>query len=137
MKKYPSKISYGLLLFVLAVPIGTIFPLISSQRWFAIGVNLCIVTFILILFFNLFYAIDEEWLYIKLGLVLIKKIDIQSIIMMSETRSLISAPAVSLDRLEIIYSKHKSIIISPRDKSGFIDHITLINPNITVQYKAT
>ncbi len=137
MKKYPSKISYGLLLFVLAVPIGTIFPLISSQRWFAIGVNLFIVIFMLILFFNLFYAIDEKWLYIKLGLVLIKKIDIQSIIMMSETRSLISAPAVSLDRLEIIYNKHKSIIISPRDKSGFIDHITLINPSITVQYKAT
>ncbi len=135
MKKYPSKISYGLLLFVLAVPIGTIFPLISSQRWFAIGVNLCIVTFILILFFNLFYAIDEEWLYIKLGLVLIKKIDIRSIQIMSETNSLVSAPAVSLDRLEIIYSKHQSTIISPRDKSGFIDHITLINPNITVQYK--
>ncbi|PWL38873.1 hypothetical protein DKG77_11590 [Flagellimonas aquimarina] len=135
MKKYPSKISYGLLLLVLIIPIATVFPLISSQRWFPVGVNIFIVVFMLWVFFNLYYIIDEGVLSIKLGFVAFKRIDIQSIKMIAETSSLISAPAASLDRLEIIYNKHNGIIISPKDKSGFIEHITKANPRIVIQYK--
>jgi hypothetical protein len=135
MKKYPSKISYGLIFFILAIPIVTIFPMISSQRWFPVGVNIFVVTFMLTVVFNLYYIIDEGVLSIKFGFVAFKRIDIQSIKMIAETSSLISAPAASLDRLEIIYNRHNSVIISPKDKSGFIEHITKANPRIVIQYK--
>ncbi|MFC3199468.1 PH domain-containing protein [Parapedobacter deserti] len=49
-----------------------------------------------------------------------------------ETRTLISAPAPSLDRLEIFYNKFDSIVISPKDKQGFIADLLKLNPEIEV-----
>lgn len=137
MEKYPSKISYGLLLFVLAISVGTSISMISPPRWLALGINVFIMIFLLTVLFNLYYTVDGGLLSIKLGFVVIKKIDIHSIKMIAETNSLISSPAASLDRLEIIYNDHDSVIISPKDKSGFIDHITKVNPEVVIQYKST
>lgn len=95
------------------------------------------MVFVLMIFFNLNYIVDGSLLSVKLGFWVIKKIDIHSIRMIAETNSLISAPAVSLDRLEIIYNDHDSVIISPKDKSGFINHITKVNPEVVIQYKST
>ncbi|MGB5271042.1 MAG: PH domain-containing protein, partial [Eudoraea sp.] len=58
------------------------------------------------------------------------------ITIVSETNSIISAPAASFDRLEIIYNQHNSILISPRDKTEFIEHIKRINPQIEILYKS-
>jgi hypothetical protein len=49
----------------------------------------------------------------------------------NETRNSYS---LSHDRIEIIYANDKSIVISPKDKDGFIEEIQLINPNIVVTY---
>ena len=65
-----------------------------------------------------------------------KKIDISTIGIVSETNSIISAPAASFDRLNIVYKQHNNILISPRDKTEFIDHIKRINPQIKIQYKS-
>lgn len=64
-----------------------------------------------------------------------KKIDINTVRKVSETNNPISAPAASFDRLEIVYNQYDSILISPKDKSGFIDHITRVNPQIEVRHK--
>jgi carbon starvation protein CstA len=40
---------------------------------------------------------------------------------LSPSRSWISSPALSLDRLRIRYGAARSILVSPRDKQGFID----------------
>lgn len=39
------------------------------------------------------------------------------------TRSLLSSPALSLDRIRIRYGKRRSIMISPADKAGFLKAI--------------
>ena len=46
-------------------------------------------------------------------------IPIQSIISIQQTNSTVTSPALSFDRLEIIYDEDKSIIISPHDKEKF------------------
>ncbi|WP_396589853.1 PH domain-containing protein [Allomuricauda sp. R78024] len=137
MEKYPSKVSYGLLLFVMVILVGSSIPMLSPPIWLGIGINTFVMVFVLMIFFNLNYIVDGSLLSVKLGFLVIKKIDIHSIKMVAETNSLISAPAVSLDRLEIIYNDHDSVIISPKDKSGFIDHITKVNPEVVIQYKPT
>nr|WP_298926399.1 PH domain-containing protein [uncultured Allomuricauda sp.] len=137
MEKYPSKVSYGLLLFVMVILVGSSIPMLSPPIWLGIGINTFVMVFVLMIFFNLNYIVDGSLLSVKLGFLVIKKIDIHSIKMLAETNSLISAPAVSLDRLEIIYNDHDSVIISPKDKSGFIDHITKVNPEVVIQYKPT
>lgn len=134
-KKYPSKISYGLLFFVLLVMIAPlIFELytggISSKFIIAIGIISIPFAFILHLFFKTEYTIDDQILNIKCSFVLNENIDIASIKEISKTNSLISSPAPSLDRILIKYGKYNRIIISPRNKLAFAKDLTEMNPDI-------
>ncbi|WP_019670474.1 PH domain-containing protein [Eudoraea adriatica] len=136
MKKYPSKISYSLVIIILAIIIGSAIPLVSPPIWPGLLINIMVLVFISHLLLNTYYVIDGNFLVVKSGFVVNKKIDINTIIIVSETNSIISAPAASFDRLEIVYKQHNSILISPRDKTEFIDHIKRINPKIEIQYKS-
>ncbi|SDE84738.1 PH domain-containing protein [Pricia antarctica] len=135
MKKYPSKIGFGLVCFILAVVVGSTIPLISPPIWIGLIVNVLLLVFIAHLFKTTYYVIDGNSLIIKSSFLVNKKIDINRIRKISETNNPLSAPAASLDRLEIAYDRHGSILISPKDKSGLINHITRLNPQIEVQYK--
>lgn len=48
------------------------------------------------------------------------------------TRNPLSAPAASLDRLELYYGKGNSILISPKEKNEFLAEIKRFSPNITL-----
>ena len=135
MKKYKSKISYGLLLFILVIMIGSTIPMISPPIWPGLILNLLVLVFIAHLFSSTYYVIDGDYLNVKSGFIINKKIDINTVRKISETNNPISAPAASFDRLEIVYNQYDSIIISPKDKSGFIDHIARVNPQIEVRHK--
>lgn len=73
---------------------------------------------------------------VKSGFFIHKRINLELVKMIAETNSIIGSPAASLDRLEIIYDNFNSILISPKDKYGFIDHATSVNPQIEVRYKS-
>lgn len=53
--------------------------------------------------------------------------DIESI---RPTRNPLSAPAASLDRLEIRFIGRRSVLVSPRRKEEFINHLLALNSNI-------
>lgn len=135
IKRYRSKVSYGLLIFIFLVFYGPIIPgLIKGElNWsfFRLIALLSLVfAFILLLFLNTQYTIDNKLLKIKCGVFSYKPIDIENIREISKTRSLISSPAPSFDRIEIKYGKLDHIIISPEDKMNFAIDLTKINPNI-------
>ena len=136
MKRYPSKISYGLLIFVLVSLIAGTVPLVSSGNWIGISVNLAVLAFVLYVFYSIYYVIEGNSLIIRVGVLFNWKVEISTIKLIAESNSWISSPAASLDRLNIIYKKHKSILVSPKDKSGFIAHLTRINPEIVVKHKS-
>lgn len=136
MKKYPSKISYGLLILVVVILVGTTIPMISPPIWSGIAINLFLIVFILHIFFSTNYIIKGNYLIVKSSFIINKKIDIHLIRLISETNSIVSSPAPSLDRLQIIYDSYKSVIISPKDKAGFVNSILRINPKVVVQFKA-
>ncbi len=57
--------------------------------------------------------------------------DINQIRKIKDTNSILAAPAASLDRIEIYFIQQKiPLIISPKDKNGFIRNLQSINPNI-------
>jgi hypothetical protein len=74
-------------------------------------------------------------LAIKCGFLFNKTINIQTIKKITETNNPISSPATSLDRLEIVYGKFDSVIISPKKKVEFIADIKSLNPNVEVKLK--
>ena len=51
------------------------------------------------------------------------KVRLDEIQSVEETRSPLSSPALSLDRLKIVYGNGRRIMVSPADKAGFLKSI--------------
>ncbi len=135
IKKYPSKVSYGLLIFIFLVFYGPLIPNLingdlSGKMIGLIGFLSLIFAFILHLFFGTHYTIENNKLKIKCGFFSYKPIKIDEIKEVSKTKNIISSPAPSFDRVEIKYGKFDEIIISPKDKLNFANDLAIINPNI-------
>lgn len=134
-KTYPSKIGLELLIPILLIILSTSALMLSSKVWPGLLINLAVLAFILHLFLNTNYSIEGHQLTVKSGFLYHSTIDIHTITKVSETNNPISSPAISLDRLEIRYAAHSSVIISPKDKHDFLDHLLQINPQISILYK--
>ncbi|WP_186755907.1 PH domain-containing protein [Echinicola salinicaeni] len=136
MKSFKSKFGYEVIL-LLAIPFGLIVgyllyknaaltPIIILSAFFFL-----ILSFIVYLNFSTSYTItDSGILKVRCGFIINKWYDIDKIRGISKTTSIISSPAPSLDRIEIIYGKNHCIVISPRDKIGFSRELVKINPHI-------
>lgn len=136
MKIYKSKIGYLILLIFIFFIGFTIFSMaLKGFVWTIFLVNSFVLIFLFNSTFNTKYIINKKILSIKGGLLYKMKIDISSIKKIEESRSLLSSPAPSLDRLEILYNKYDSILISPKEKEDFINEILKINPDVRVVYR--
>ena len=135
IKIYPSKVSFGLLIFIFLVFYGPLIPDLinddlSGRMIGIIGFLSLIFAFILHLFFGTHYTIEKNKLKIKCGVFSYKLIEIDEIKEVSKTKNIISSPAPSFDRIEIKYGKFDEIIISPKEKLNFANDLAIINPNI-------
>ncbi|WP_333694783.1 PH domain-containing protein [Flavobacterium sp.] len=61
------------------------------------------------------------------------KIDIHSIKRIYKTNNPLSSPALSLDRIAIVYNTYDEVLISPKLKKEFVEELLKINPNIEVE----
>lgn len=134
-KKYPAKVSYGLLLFIFLIFFGPlIYDLVNgrSVQNFLIPALIMLVVFLFVLhlFFGTVYTIEDNILKIKSGFFRFNPIPVDEIKEVSKTNIILSSPAPSLDRILIKYGKFDEIILSPKDKYGFAKDLTQINPGI-------
>lgn len=65
------------------------------------------------------YTVTETDLLVRSGPIS-QTIPLAAITKIVSTHTVLSAPALSLDRLEIQYGKYGTCVISPDDKSGFV-----------------
>jgi len=131
MKMYKSKVGLEFIIPVLCLAVWGIYKSINDKNWIA-GIVI-IVTFIFLSFlsFGIKYKINNENLEIGSR----HPIDIKTICKISETYNIMSAPAASIDRLEIMYKNGDTVLVSPKDKKGFINSLLEINPAIEVKYR--
>ena len=134
MTRYNSKIGLEILLPLILSMGGASICLGLNAQWLGVLVLTIITLLIYAIFKTTYYTIDENKLIIRSFFIVNKKVNVQSIKIVRESRNPISAPAASLDRLEVI-STVDSVLISPKDKNAFIEEITTINPRIKVVYK--
>ncbi len=135
MKKYKSKVSYGLIAFIALVLGGVFVLMLSIKSFVGMLIVLLIAGFIVHLFSTTVYIVLDGILKIKSGFFFNRSININNIKSIAETNDIGSAPANSLDRLEIRYNKYDCVIVSPKQKSEFIDQLKEINPGILVKLK--
>lgn len=69
------------------------------------------------------YSFSENLLSIRSG-PFSWEVNIESIESVSSSNSLRASPALSLDRLRIVYDDDKSVMVSPSDKNAFILELT-------------
>jgi hypothetical protein len=90
-----------------------------------------VILFIGWIWFGTGYEISDVELKIRCG-PFRQSIPVQEIREIKRTRSPLSAPACSLDRMEIKYGKSKRVMISPADKKGFIKLLVRKSPQINL-----
>lgn len=137
-KIYPSKVSYGLLVFVFLVFFGPLYLVYQeegpSQK---LAINLLVLGtlfgLVLLLFFKIAYRIRGEYLLIQVAWFRYSPIRISEITDIEKTSSILSAPAASLDRIEIKYGRFQSQVVSPQNKQAFIKDLLSLNPNIRLK----
>ena len=135
MTTYPSKLGIGIVLFITLV-IGAIsVHMILEKEWLSFGVNISVFVLVYLLYKSTNYIISGDNLNVKSSFIINENIDINTITKIKETNNPLSAPAFSLDRLEITYGKGSNILISPREKTEFLNQIKSINKNIDIIYK--
>ncbi|HLJ73982.1 MAG TPA: PH domain-containing protein [Thermoanaerobaculia bacterium] len=77
-----------------------------------------------------YYVIEADTLTIRSSFIT-WRVPIRDIRSITPTRSAISSPALSLDRLRIEYGR-KWILVSPEDRQRFIAALRSVNPAISV-----
>jgi len=98
-------------------------------------ITISVITFTLILAasFPLYYELTEQDLVIRSGLFR-WKVPLDGIEEIRPTRSILSAPALSLDRLLIRFRSRKggfgAAMISPRDQAGFLREVAARTPGM-------
>ncbi len=136
MKVYKSKIGAGLVIFIVLILGLSAYPMIQEGAWQGLLLMSLTIIFIVYLFSQISYGIHGNILKVKCGFLMNKSFEISRITKISETNNPIGAPAASFDRLEISFDSHESVVISPKLKHDFIDHLKKLNPKIAVNFKS-
>lgn len=132
---YKSKVDTWLVLVVVAAVVVVLLPLFSGFSWAyllaASGVLVCLVP-VFALLFSIRYIVEGDKLTVSCGILGSSTYDIMSMRSIRPTRTLLSSPAASLNRIELRFSarRMRPLIISPKDKSGLIASLKSINPSI-------
>ncbi len=76
------------------------------------------------------YIINGSQLTVKSMWIVNHKIEISTIKKIEKTNSVLSSPALSLDRIAIYYNKFDEVLISPKEAGDFIMELMKVNPDI-------
>ena len=132
MTTYRSKIGPELV-----IPIGILLGglgifFVVKNVWPGIIIIGSVTLFIVHMFVATRYTVNNTSLHIVCGFLYSNTIDIRTIESVRSTTNLISSPAASLDRMELIMRNGERVIISPKNKNGFLQHLRRINAGIDI-----
>jgi hypothetical protein len=126
---FPSKVDWWLGLLLLVAPLISLagwFAAAEGERWAASSGLLVLAAAYLGLVFPMRYGLTATHLVVRHGLVR-QKIELSKITSVEPTRSPLSSPALSLDRLRITFGAgfFKKVMISPAAKQEFLAELAL------------
>ncbi|QQD17251.1 PH domain-containing protein [Spongiibacter nanhainus] len=106
---------------------GALLPSVASGELSPLaGLFLALVAALPVwLLFSTFYEVKGNLLVVRAGL-LCWKIKLAEIRSVRASRSWLSSPALSLNRLEVTYGNNRRLLVSPRDVEGFLKAIDCV-----------
>jgi hypothetical protein len=134
MKTFKSKIGPEFVIpIALVLGFVLVMGLANGPKWPAVAISATLFSLLAYLFATTRYEVHGDELNIRIGHFYMKKIDIQTIRKIKPSRNPLSSAATSIDRLEIRHGKFGFELISPKDKTGFVQALREINPEIIVE----
>lgn len=110
----------------LALEKGTVLQWVLSVFWTIFII--CIYDVAL----NIRYVVDNDSVTVRCGRFVKQTYRIAEIVSIQRSNTIMSSPAASLDRIELITRKRQSIVISPYRRDEFIAALLAVNPAIEV-----
>ena len=135
MEKYKSKIDLWLIIILTLVFGGIVIFSVIKKEWIGFIIAIIPTIFIWNMFRSTYYIVTEEELIIRCGIFYKLVIKITDIRKISESNDLISSTALSIDRLEILYNRFDTILISPKKKYEFLQSIETLKPDIEINFR--
>jgi hypothetical protein len=133
---YKFKIGLELVLPLAAILVMVSVMMVKGGAWPGLIINLIVAAFIAHMIFTTYYVLSDKELVIRCGFLINQTIKVDAIKRITETRNALSAPATSLDRIEIAFGKYDTLMVSPKNKAEFIAHLTQLKPGIEVKWRA-
>ncbi|HEK9103271.1 PH domain-containing protein [Bacillus pfraonensis] len=130
---FPSKKDVWLYPIYLAGVAACFAPFLAGRDYFLLFFTIPIAVLLIWSWFTTGYRIKDEQLIIRYG-PRKKRISIKDIRKISKTKNPLAAPALSFDRLEILYgSQFETELVSPKDEQQFVCVLKNIHPQIEVE----
>jgi hypothetical protein len=127
---FPSKVDRWIL-WLMAIPLALSMVAVGSALMagpppgavaLMVGIELFILGFIASTYNSTRYEVSAREVIARSG-PFRWRVGIESIESIHPSRSALSAPALSLDRLEIRYDGGRTLLVSPKDREGFLQAI--------------
>lgn len=128
MKIYRSKIDWWLMVIVFVPFVFIIVKATIDREIEMVLTGFVLIGLVLLLLWTIKYKIEGVVLTVWFI-----KIEIKNIKKIYKTRNPLSSPALSIDRIAIVYNKYDEVLISPKDKEQFVEDLLKINPTIEVK----
>lgn len=118
------------MIFVVAI-VAVFSPLILEGDITGLWVGIPVTGLVVWIYFTTYYVIEDDTLRVRSAFInkLIPIYDIRSI---KQTFNPLSSPALSMDRLEILYETHSTVLISPENRDVFLEELKKRNPSIRI-----
>jgi hypothetical protein len=132
MKTYYTRVSTGLVAFIVVVCLICCLPGITEEGGWRLLIGIGItLPLLLLLLFIIKYTIDGTTL--RVSVFFFKdEFDLTKLVSVVPTRTLLSAPASSLKRIRLEFSNGDAVIISPRHQEDFLAELRRINPKVQI-----
>jgi hypothetical protein len=134
MTVYRSKVDIWLAGLVFGVLSYAVYEAFSEKQYDVLWVIVPVTLLVVSLYWQIKYVVGNGQLEIRTLIFGNMKIDISDIKSVHQTYNPLSAPALSINRLEVKYgSKFDYLLISPKNRKAFVKQLIAINPNIDVK----
>jgi len=132
---FPSRRSPILIGLIIGIGLYIVY-VTSIEEWWIGALFLAFFSGITWVLCSIRYSISNGQLFIYSGIGKPFPIPIESIREVSHTYNPLSSPAASLLRLEVKFGTYNSVLISPKDRVGFVKALLAVNSSIKVKLRA-
>lgn len=130
-KTYRSKVDIWIVVVIVLAVGCSVAPFLGEGKpLLGIGIGVSAILVLVGMLRTTRYIVRDEVLVIKSCFLSYGTWCIADIESIRPTHNPLSAPAASLDRLEIRFRDRRTMLVSPHRKQEFIDHLLALNPNI-------